>query len=602
MSTPRNPVQPGNDEAELLAQLAARYHVFGAWQEAEKCWQQALALTPTQGSWWLELARLQREHTPQQARTSYAQAIAHGCQHARIEAMPLNPDIELPFRPAPEVWTGNRLDIAVKLLYALDFLGNRQDDAWCVRSLYREHIQQRTSGREPGSLSKLSVEDYERSFQQLIRQMQVRGFDTNAAIPMSATGRILNGAHRLAAALALGIPEVPTFVVENEPVYDWDMRWFIHHGFQPPALNAMLTCWLQTKQHKAAAWLLLEMPPRQPASLTTIMQSSMMAWRELWLPDGNALSDAGFTSKQDNEGLTLRYFLLEGKEADRTSLLNILQQVGENAMLSNSDDQAALLTSRLLNEREVDRLRGETSTSGKGVAWASKNQPLAGLNAVLSATAAKWENLSLLEGVNTVIDVGVAYGTPALYRHFPKAHIVLIEPVPYFRSPIAALRNTLTSSDYIEVGLASAPATAKINYRHDAPILTSLLESSALRDNGREEIEQLTIQLTTLDLLLPTLPDLASDVLLKIDSEGYELEILKGGIDVLPAIKYLMLEVSVIQRFEASYSCTELMQFLHQQGFVLFTCLSASVDSEGYCRVIDAVFINGRYLGSSAGA
>lgn len=594
---PSIPQLEAGDEAALLAQLAARYSLFGALDEAETHWQQALALDSTSSSWWLELARLQRQHAPELSRESYAQAIARGCPHARIEAMPLSPDINIQYRNSLDVWTGSRLDIAVKLLYALDFLGKRQDDALRARSLYREHIQQRTSGREPGSHSKLSVEDYERSFQQLIRQMQTHGFHAHAAIPVSATGRILNGAHRLAAALALGIQNVPTFVVENETVYDWDMRWFLQHGFQPPALNALLTCWLETKQHKAAGWLLLEMPPRQPTSLTSITQSNVTAWRELWLQDSHALADAGFSGQHTGDGgLTLRYFLLEGELADRTHLLNTLHQAGENAMISSSEDQALALARLLLDEIQVDRLHGEASIQDNSMAWASKNLPMAGLNTASFATATKWENLQLLEEVNTVIDVGVAYGTPALYRHFPRAHVVLIEPVPHFRAPIAALRSTLASSDYIELGLGSAPATATINYRHDAPILTSLLESSALRDNGHEDIEPVTIQLTTLDILLPTLPNLPSDILLKIDSEGYELEILKGGMAVLPRIKYLMLEVSVIKRFEASYSCTELMQFLQQQGFVLFTCLSASVDTEGYCRVIDAIFINSRYL------
>jgi len=32
----------------------------------------------------------------------------------------------------------------------------------------------------------------------------------------------------------------------------------------------------------------------------------------------------------------------------------------------------------------------------------------------------------------TVIDVGVAWGTPSLYENFPNAYLVLIEALPYF--------------------------------------------------------------------------------------------------------------------------------------------------------------------------
>lgn len=204
----------------------------------------------------------------------------------------------------------------------------------------------------------------------------------------------------------------------------------------------------------------------------------------------------------------------------------------------------------------------------------------------------KWKNLALLEKVNTVIDVGVAYGTPDLYVHIQPEHVVFIEPIPYFKQHIEQLGATFKSSQYFEVALGNEEGFASINYREDAPILTSILESSPLRDTGSEKIEKLDIQVTKLDTLFLNIKRIDGNLLLKIDSEGYELEILKGAVQSLQQIKYIMLEVSVIKRFENSYTCQELMQFLHHQGFMMFTCLSASVDSEGYCRVIDAIFVN----------
>lgn len=43
----------------------------------------------------------------------------------------------------------------------------------------------------------------------------------------------------------------------------------------------------------------------------------------------------------------------------------------------------------------------------------------------------------------TVIDVGVAYGTPQIYRAFPGADYVLVEPLEEFRPILESLKRTL---------------------------------------------------------------------------------------------------------------------------------------------------------------
>lgn len=62
----------------------------------------------------------------------------------------------------------------------------------------------------------------------LLASMQKQGFRLDGAIPLDPDGELLNGSHRGACALALGLPSVPV-VKGNHKVWApaWDEAWFI---------------------------------------------------------------------------------------------------------------------------------------------------------------------------------------------------------------------------------------------------------------------------------------------------------------------------------------------------------------------------------------
>lgn len=114
--------------------------------------------------------------------------------HVRVESV-----------DASSLLTWNRFDLAAKLLF-LDTLanGNNIND-----DVYAEHIRMFTLGRfqEPGNADKNSLKKYKSDFAKLYIDMQKRGFDASLSlVPLGRDGSILNGAHRVACAIHLGLP------------------------------------------------------------------------------------------------------------------------------------------------------------------------------------------------------------------------------------------------------------------------------------------------------------------------------------------------------------------------------------------------------------
>jgi hypothetical protein len=87
---------------------------------------------------------------------------------------------------------------------------------------------------------------------------------------------------------------------------------------------------------------------------------------------------------------------------------------------------------------------------------------------------------------------------------------------------------------------------------------------------------------------LPT-PDL-----IKLDVQGFELNVLKGGINTLRKTKYLVIELSFRQFYKNQPSIWEIFKFLQENNFIMigkgFEWISPKQPSE--ILQMDAIFMN----------
>lgn len=161
--------------------------------------------------------------------------------------------------------------------------------------------------------------------------------------------------------------------------------------------------------------------------------------------------------------------------------------------------------------------------------------------------------------VDQVIDVGVAHGTESLLRNYPKAKFFLIEPNPEYFSFIE--KNICTNREAILFKFGASDKTSKANFKTDK------LNSFITENSAEDTIE---IPIKTLDdiLLCSAEFDKNKKTLLKIDTEGHELAVLKGCKELFDKaqIEYIMLELR-ISGITNTYNPTDIFVFLNGYNF-----------------------------------
>lgn len=161
------------------------------------------------------------------------------------------------FRPA---LTPNRLDLATKVALLESLAG---PEASFPARLYDAHVAAFSLGdmTEPGDPSKRGPAAFRAAFMELRDRLARGGFDpARSLIPLASDGTILNGAHRVACALHLGLPLVG---VETglEPVR-YDGAYFHDRGMAEDDLDAMALAHVLRAPDAALAFLWPAAPAR----------------------------------------------------------------------------------------------------------------------------------------------------------------------------------------------------------------------------------------------------------------------------------------------------------------------------------------------------
>ena len=98
---------------------------------------------------------------------------------------------------------------------------------------------------------KRTVDDYVTSSCSLFMSMSEDGFRHDCAVPVDPNGELLDGSHRVACAVALGIESIP---VIHKPHYvwapPWGFSWFAAHGmlFSTADLDRLMMDWGTMRQ------------------------------------------------------------------------------------------------------------------------------------------------------------------------------------------------------------------------------------------------------------------------------------------------------------------------------------------------------------------
>ncbi len=108
-------------------------------------------------------------------------------------------------------------------------------------------------------------------------------------------------------------------------------------------------------------------------------------------------------------------------------------------------------------------------------------------------------------------------------------------------------------------------------------------------------IEKKEIQIRSLDNLMIN-ENLNGSVLLKIDVQGYELEVLKGAIETLKKIKYIIVEISDNEIYKNQSSSHDVINFLENNYFTYYKENKSSKINKSNFTQKDVLFIKKKKL------
>jgi FkbM family methyltransferase len=228
---------------------------------------------------------------------------------------------------------------------------------------------------------------------------------------------------------------------------------------------------------------------------------------------------------------------------------------------------------------------GRPHPKGRGARLASRLLRHVGYRIAYNGWGKRWLR-SYGFTAKTIIDVGVASGTPSLYSAFPDASLFLIEPVSEFEDAMHRILRT-RSGAYVIAAAGEEDSSITLNVEAK-PEMSSSLPRTPLTITG-SVIEERVVPVRRIDSIVRQYK-LEGPFGIKIDVEGAELSVLTGAPETLGRTQFLIIELSLSPRFHGGPTASTVIAKLAEGGLLLRDVLQVVGGPEGG-RFIDALFV-----------
>jgi FkbM family methyltransferase len=174
--------------------------------------------------------------------------------------------------------------------------------------------------------------------------------------------------------------------------------------------------------------------------------------------------------------------------------------------------------------------------------------------------------------IDLVLDVGAntgQFGQSLRHRGYA-GRIISFEPVKEaFRELESAAReDDLWTTANLALGPSSGVMAINVSKNSQFSSFNDLRETATSFDPNAEFKASESVVVKTLDEAAPP-RDLGSNVLLKIDTQGYERPVLEGAKVTLKRVSGVLLELPIINIYKDNWRFHEAVAYMNESGFVL---------------------------------
>lgn len=193
-------------------------------------------------------------------------------------------------------------------------------------------------------------------------------------------------------------------------------------------------------------------------------------------------------------------------------------------------------------------------------------------------------NLLRASNSEAILDVGANMGQFALevLEIDPALKIVSFEPVstPH-QLATESSKNYINWEVFDRTAVGNVTGEISINVAGNSCLSSSIYEMLPAHTNaipGSAIVRQEKAPIIKLEQFVRSRKDMPKRLLLKIDTQGFELEVLKGAESMLEYIVAIQLELSWTELYAGQPLALETMQWILQRGFVPFGFLNGFRD------------------------
>lgn len=199
-------------------------------------------------------------------------------------------------------------------------------------------------------------------------------------------------------------------------------------------------------------------------------------------------------------------------------------------------------------------------------------------------------------GIDTVLDIGANAGqfVQELRAGGFGGRVFSVEPLP---SAHEALRRAATTdpSWHVHPPSAVGAAAGQVEFHvaqnlASSSVLTVRKDSVSAAPESRQ-VETITVPLTTVDALVQQYGLSSRGAMLKVDTQGYEWQVLDGAVHSLALFDLVLLELSLVELYTGQRLWRDMMDRMSGAGFGLWLLQSEFVDpSSGRTLQMNGLF------------
>jgi FkbM family methyltransferase len=209
-----------------------------------------------------------------------------------------------------------------------------------------------------------------------------------------------------------------------------------------------------------------------------------------------------------------------------------------------------------------------------------------------------------LTGIKLVLDVGANSGQwgDLVFETGFAGTLISFEAIPSVHAALVARAKRRGAMWKVAPCAALGSERGHVEFNVSANTLSSSVlpmrreHEAAAPESAYVAKERVAVE--RLDELASTLLPPAGDLMLKIDTQGYELHVLKGAGGLLHRVAAMQLELSLVPLYDGAPTFSEMLAYMQSIGFEIFNIVPVFKDHRtGRVLQVDGYFVRGDRIG-----